>query len=76
MKAHIVLNKRDFIITVTESAECPNYSEFLCYSEEKWSGVYSSSTEAFNICYKEIFGSNSKFSDPQVMGVDNSNIVQ
>lgn len=35
MKIHTILNKRDFIITVTESAEHPNYPEFLCYSKEK-----------------------------------------
>ena len=35
MKTHIVLNKCDFIITVTESIEYPNYPGFLCHSEEK-----------------------------------------
>ncbi len=35
MKTHTVLNKCDFIITVTESTEYPNYSGFLCHSEEK-----------------------------------------
>ncbi|GES74186.1 hypothetical protein GLOIN_2v1840190 [Rhizophagus clarus] len=38
--------------------------------------VYSSPTEAINTCYEKVFHSNAKFSGPQVMGFDNSDIIQ
>ncbi|CAB4385812.1 unnamed protein product [Rhizophagus irregularis] len=76
MKSHTVLNKRNFIITVVNDAERPNFPGFLCYSKENQSGVCSSPTEAINTCYEKVFDSNAKFPGPQVMGFDNSNIIQ
>ncbi|RIA98009.1 hypothetical protein C1645_813396 [Glomus cerebriforme] len=40
------------------------------------SDVCSSSTEAINICYEKVFHSNAKFPNPQVMGFNNTNIIQ
>jgi hypothetical protein len=48
----------------------------LCFSEENQSGVCSSPIEAINACYEKVFRSNAKFPSPQVMGFDNSNIIQ
>ncbi|CAI2192624.1 15342_t:CDS:2, partial [Funneliformis geosporum] len=57
-------------------AKHPNSPGFFCCSEEKQSGICSSSTEAINACYKEVFHSNAKFPSPPVMGFDNSNVVK
>jgi len=76
MKTHTVLNKCDFIITVVEDTKQLNSPGFLCFSEENRSGVCSSPTEAINTCYEKVFCSNAKFPGPQVMGFDNSNIIQ
>ncbi|CAB4404483.1 unnamed protein product [Rhizophagus irregularis] len=71
MKSHTVLNKRNFIITVVNDAERPNFPGFLCYSKENQSGVCSSPTEAINTCYEKVFDSNAKFPGPQVMVLEN-----
>jgi len=76
MKTHTILNNCDFIITVVEDSECPNFPGFLCYSEEERSGICNSPTEAINTCYEKVFRSNAKFPGPPVMGFDNSKIVQ
>ena len=76
MKTLAVLNKCDFIITVVEDTNYPNSPGFICYSKENHSDVCSSSTEAINTCYEKVFRSNAKFPGPQVMGFDDSNIVQ
>ena len=78
MKTLTVLNNCNFIITVVKGyTEHPNSPGFFCYAEDKQSGVYGSSTEAINACYKEVFrSSNAKFPGLPVMGFDNSNIVE
>src|SRR4051812_13035274 len=77
MNTLTVLKDCNFIITVVKGyAEHPNSSGFFCYSEDKQSDVYGSSTEAINTYYKEVFRSNAKFSGPPVMGFDNSTIVE
>ncbi|POG72949.1 hypothetical protein GLOIN_2v1840190, partial [Rhizophagus irregularis DAOM 181602=DAOM 197198] len=73
MKTHTVLKKCDFIITVVKDTQHPNSPGFLCFSEEYRSGVCSSPTDT---CYEKVFHSNAKFPGPQVMGFDNSNIIQ
>ncbi|CAB4401609.1 unnamed protein product [Rhizophagus irregularis] len=76
MKSHTVLNKRNFIITVVNDAERPNFPGFLCYSKENQSGVCSSPTEAINTCYEKVFDSNAKFPGPQVMGEGYKSVLQ
>src|SRR3954469_18872822 len=77
MKTLTILKDCNFIITVVKGyAEHPNSPEFFCYYEDKQSGVYGSSTEAINTCYKEVFRSNAKFPGPLVMSFDNSTIVE
>ena len=76
MKTHTVLNNCDFIIIVVKDTKHLNSPGFLCFSEENRSDICSSPTEAINICYEKVFRSNAKFPGPQVMGFDNSNIIQ
>src|SRR3954469_14248876 len=58
MKTLTVLYNCNFIITVVKGyAGHSNSPGFFCYSEERQTGICSSSTEAINACYKEVFRS-------------------
>src|SRR5581483_12290210 len=77
MKTLTVLKDCNFIITVVKGySGHPNSPGFFCCSDEKQSGICSSSTEAINACYKEVFCSNAKYPGPPVMGFDNPDIVE
>ncbi|UZO04434.1 uncharacterized protein OCT59_024820 [Rhizophagus irregularis] len=76
MVAQLRKNAELEIVYLETDTQHPNSPGFLCFSEENRSGVYSSPTEAINTCYEKVFRSNVKFPGPQVMGFDNSNIIQ
>ncbi|RHZ86975.1 hypothetical protein Glove_41g97 [Diversispora epigaea] len=75
MKTLVNLNERDFIIEVFETtSEYGSMPGYICKCDGIQSELYQTLTVAICSVYKRIFGTETKFSGPAVMGFDTPTI--
>jgi hypothetical protein len=71
------LNQKYFTIKIVRNLQNPNIPGFICEGEGVNSGVLSSSSNAINTAYQQVFGqSKTKYPGATLLGFHNSYIIQ